>query len=69
VIVERYGMISNAALEEVYQSLLNHAQMLRLEFVRGSGKLKAQLQKDIELNSPTEIMLVWALLAHTNNAV
>ena len=49
VIVERYGMISNAALEEVYESLLNHAQMLGLEFVRGSGKCKTQLQKDIEL--------------------
>lgn len=49
VIAERYGIASHVTVEDAYETLMNHARMIGLEFVHGSGKRKTQLQKDIEL--------------------
>ena len=49
LIAERYGMVSYVTIENAYETLMNHAGMIGLEFVHGSGKRKTQLQKDIEL--------------------
>lgn len=48
VIAARYGMASWVSAEEAFEALYSHAQMMRIEFVHGSGKRKTQLQKDIE---------------------
>jgi len=49
VIAARYRMVSCVTVEDVYASLVNHAAMIGLKYVHGSGKRKTQLQKDIEL--------------------
>lgn len=49
VIVERYGIYQDVCIEECYQILLNQAELIKLVFVKGIGKRKTQLQKDIEI--------------------
>ena len=49
VIAERYGINTSVSLEECYEALVLQAQWIKLAFVKGTGKRKTQLQKDIEL--------------------
>lgn len=47
IICERYGM-QLGSLEDTYENLVHHAELIRLEFVSGKGIRKTQLQRDIE---------------------
>lgn len=44
----KYGLSESAELEEVIGYLENFARMYGIEFVRGSGKKKTELQRDCE---------------------
>ena len=49
VIAERYGLREALTLEESYESLVRHAELINLTFAAGKGKHKTQLQRDIEV--------------------
>lgn len=47
VFCERYGL-AEVSLEDCYEILMRQAQWIEITFVRGKGKHKTQLQKDVE---------------------